>query len=96
MSEEDVNDVIDAVLFCVEDQAVLKAVLAGKPWSKALGGDTGGTWERGYWSASAYGIKVMENGHLVKHVKPGEIVKRAKDRSATLCNSSPAPPSPPG
>jgi hypothetical protein len=77
--DEFIASVIDVVLFCVEDQVILKRVLEGKSWAKALGGETGAMHPWGGWKASAAGIKITdETGNLIRLVKPAEIVARAK------------------
>lgn len=86
MNQDLVNGIIDEVLNCVEGQAILKAILDGKPWPKALHGETGSTWTAdvdseldGYWHATPYGIKITDRrGAVLKFVKPGEIVAHAK------------------
>jgi hypothetical protein len=87
MNQDLIGGIIDEVLHCVEGQAILKAILDGKPWPKALHGETGSTWwadvdndePSGYWHASSSGIKITDRrGVVLKFVKPGEIVARAK------------------
>lgn len=87
MTEEFVNEIIEKVLNCVEGSAILNALMAGKSWPKALGGDTGGTWARetngtwqhGMWQATSTGIRITDRSNdLLKQVRPTEIIKLAK------------------
>jgi hypothetical protein len=88
MNQDLVNEIIDEVLHCVQDQTILKAILDGKPWPKALHGETGSTWTDessgvaavcGFWHATSSGIKITDrHGVVLKFVRPSEIMARAK------------------
>lgn len=73
--EEAVNRVIDAALHHVENQHVLRQLLAGVPWPKAFG--IGGASSRdGFWQGNAKGIEW--NGQIIR---PERILQRAKEYS---------------
>jgi hypothetical protein len=84
MTDEFILGVIDTVLFSVEDRTVLKRVLAGDSWTKALGGDCGAMRAWGSWYANAAGIRIEDpEGNVVRLVQPGEIAARAKQIAAS-------------
>jgi hypothetical protein len=68
--------VIDAALHHVENQAVLRAVLDGKPWGQAFG--NGGSSHPVMWQSDARGIEVFWATDSARLIKPAQILERAK------------------
>lgn len=78
MTERDIdNAVIDAALHHVENQAVLRALLEGKPWSDAFG--IGGGAQPVPWQGDSKGIVVNFGSDNPRLIKPAQILKRAKE-----------------
>lgn len=74
-AEED-NAVIDRALCFVENQSVLRKLLAGVPWSEAFG--IGGSSVPVDWMGDAKGITVHWASENARLIRPGKILDRAK------------------
>lgn len=68
--------VIDAALHHVESQAVLRAVLDGKPWGQAFG--NGGGSHPTFWWGDSNGIELRLPDGGTHVIKPAQIAERAK------------------
>ncbi len=76
MFDDEVDDaVIDRALHFVENQSVLVALKAGKPWGKSFG--IGGSSHPVRWDGSAKGIEIFHRDQR-RMIRPSQILERAK------------------